>query len=79
MGNYDMHGNVWEWCLDWHANDITALNGAVNAVSGTTRVRRGGGWNSAAGDCRAAFRRDDSPTSRGINLGFRVVCTAGLQ
>ena len=78
-GLYDVHGNVWEWCLDWHADDITALNGAVNSGSGVYRAGRGGSWNYAAGYCRSAFRYYVPPARRLNETGFRLVCTAGLQ
>ena len=79
LGIYDVHGNVYEWCLDLYAQDITALNGTVYTASGTNRVKRGGGWNAAAGDCRPAKRNYDTPTSRRTSTGFRVLCSAGLR
>ena len=78
-GLYDVHGNVWEWCLDLYADDITALNGAVNTASGADRVHRGGGWNDPASLSRPAFRNYSTPSYRIYNLSFRVACTAGLQ
>ena len=89
-GLYDTAGNVWEWCLDWDADDITAHGGKVNidpatpantlsGASGANRVGRGGSWIFAAGYCRPAFRSYITPSSRVNDYGFRLLCSAGLQ
>ena len=73
-GVYDMHGNVWEWCLDGYA---AYPNGKVTNPftpgNGTNRVFRGGSWSYFAERCRSAFRASDVPVIRLPNLGGRCV------
>ena len=83
-GLYDMHGNVWEWCLDaYTANttEISALNGAVKIAGSETanRVAKGGCWNATSRYCRSAARYGFGPAVRAGYNGFRLACTAGLR
>ncbi len=82
-GLHDVHGNVFEWCRDWHHARLpggvdpdlreapdTALRGDAGSVS---RVRRGGCWADEGWPCRSAFRLRFEPERRSDHIGFRVV------
>ncbi len=90
-GIYDMHGNQYEYCLDWFEDDISSLGGAINIdpanplntlagkVAGSTRVRRGGAYHTVASACRPAARLGCNPATADGTWGFRLVCRAGLK
>jgi uncharacterized protein (TIGR02145 family) len=72
-GLYDCHGNVWEWCLDWYgAYPADAARDPAGAASGTSRVLRGGSWDSIARDCRSANRTYSSPEKSSDTCGLRL-------
>jgi formylglycine-generating enzyme required for sulfatase activity len=73
-GLYDMHGNVWEWCLDsFNRYDATSVVDPCETDSGKDRVRRGGSWFGPGYACRSANRAYGHPMSRLQNTGFRLV------
>ena len=77
-GLYDMHGNVWEWCLDWYRGSFTGAD-PVGAASGSYRVMRGGCYGSDAGYCTSSVCSYFNPSYDYYDsYGIRLVCSAGL-
>jgi formylglycine-generating enzyme required for sulfatase activity len=84
FGLYDMHGNLWEWCLDeWSDNYDGAPADGIPRRNITLRdhskahVLRGSSWIGDPRECRSAFRGMSFADDRIIDLGvgFRVVCS----
>ena len=85
-GLYDMHGNVWELCLDkaeWEVGP-NAIRHLVNDVyrdgivdpqsrKGSEFVRRGGAWNTPGYECRSANRSGDDGEGEWPDHGIRPV------
>jgi formylglycine-generating enzyme required for sulfatase activity/uncharacterized caspase-like protein len=78
FGLYDMHGTLWEWCLDhFHKNYQDAPSDGSAWLSDdhkTNHVVRGGSWFTRPHDCRSATRDRFTTNDRSVNIGFRVVC-----
>jgi sulfatase modifying factor 1 len=72
-GLHDMHGNVFEWCLDeMRPYEERAEVDPVGAAGGGPCVLRGGAWCDRAGYARSAFRLRGVRGYRRRNFGFRL-------
>ncbi|PSB40201.1 bifunctional serine/threonine-protein kinase/formylglycine-generating enzyme family protein [Chamaesiphon polymorphus] len=82
FGLYDLHGNLWEWCLDesvgnYHdaPTDGSASGDIRSRDKNKIRRLRGGSWETYQSLCRSAFRFADVGSRRDSIIGFRVVCS----
>ena len=77
--SYDMTGNVWEWVDGWLDDQYYASSPPINppgAVTGFSRIARGGSWLNFAAALRTSVRLPFAQTGQTSNVGVR--CAKGL-
>ena len=78
FGLYDMHGNVWEWCITraYHGGSYVSAD-SPGPMTGETRSLRGGAWDEWAVRARVARRFACAPEKgstgnmKTSSIGFR--------
>ena len=75
FGLFAMHGNVCEWCEDWHGDYPFAVTDPKGPATGEYRVLRGGSFLVNDYIARSSSRNYDSPTDQTGYYGFRLTRT----
>jgi len=79
LGVFDMHGNVWEWVYDkFGPYNPEELVDPTGPLEGEYRVMRGGSRLSPPEYLRSGMRRDASPQSTWMDVGFRCAASAEI-
>ena len=76
FGLYDVTGNVFEWCSDWHSDlyySMSPTQDPRGPETGDQRVIRGGSFVVNANLNRISYRDGSDPTMGGFGIGFRLV------
>lgn len=74
FGLYDMHGNLWEWCWDYYADDYYKSSPKLNPLgpnTGKNRVLRGACYSSGSTDLRSSSR--NQPEDKKSKTGIRII------
>jgi formylglycine-generating enzyme required for sulfatase activity len=76
-GLHDMHGNVHEWCWDWHGPySVATVTDPAGPLEGESRVLRGGSFHDSPWNLRSTDRVRLVPTVRIRFIGFRCARAA---
>ena len=80
-GVINLAGNVAEWVSDWYDPRYYGTAAATapdpqGPATGTTKVNRGGSWDTVPFFVRTPHRRDSDPLAPTAELGFRCVADA---
>lgn len=67
-GLFDVHGNVWEWCVDLWRHRLVAAEAQSDSLA---RVVRGGSWAASPVLARSAYRYGERRAGRDFSQGFR--------
>ena len=77
-GLYDVHGYLWEWCLDAaHENyEGAPTDGSAWGSAGERGVLRGGSWKDQADRLTSSYRRLENRELRDDAVGLRCILAA---